>query len=254
MGKRRRRIAGLVPWLLHQCIAHSQPLLVFGLLMGLTAALISSAQRAEAFRITQVSFPPNTTLQLRQPLIGRNLWDVDIRALAQELHDQQPWLNTVRVVRELPNALRIDVIPRTPVAHVRVNGTWYAVDREGFLLPQARAAVNDDLMRFTGFERAQPPLAVGKINADERLALALRVRGRLQRASGLTANRITEINVEDPRNIRLLLDGATDVRCGSEEELPGQLERLRTVLQVLATHAMAARYIDVRFQEPVVGQ
>ena len=44
-----------------------------------------------------------------------------------------------------------------------------------------------------------------------------------------------------------------EIRCGSEEELDEQLGRLKTALDQISRHKISVRYIDVRFQEPVVS-
>jgi hypothetical protein len=50
-----------------------------------------------------------------------------------------------------------------------------------------------------------------------------------------------------------VLDGTTEVRCGSEAELSDQLDRLQDALKTIARNQMTVRYIDVRFREPVVS-
>ncbi len=232
-------------------------------------------QHAEPFRITHVYLPPQSSLTLRESLIGENLWTLDIRTLADELARQQPWLKEVRVVRQLPNAIRIDAIPRQPIAQVRLD-RWYPVDREGFILSQASAEPLPQLIRVEGFERDGTALKVGKENTDERLQLALRVLAKLRRAPPAISRRLLAVNVADPHQIRFLLtlssttvltpitmqpgepqamsgDGATEVRCGSEDELDTNLQRLGAALKAVTRQSLGVRYIDVRFQEPVVG-
>lgn len=259
MSKRSRRVDGLLPWLGGRLLAlgawlvrHPQPLLALGLLAAATWLLIASAQRADAFRIAQVYLPEEPALTLREPILGQNLWTLDLRALSEQLERQQPWLKQVRVVRQLPNAIRIEAIPRVPIAQVRLD-RWYPVDGEAFVLPQGSSAPAEGLLRLVGFERAATPLKPGRVNRDERLALALRVLARLPQAPGAIARRVTAIDVEDPQQIRLVLDGALEVRCGTEAELATHWERLRTALKTVERQGLAARYLDVRFQDPVIG-
>ena len=291
---RRRRVKGLIPWLGQGLLAlgrtlagHPQPLLLGGLLLLSGWALWSHLECADAFRITQVVLPPQSSLTLPAGVLQANLWRVDIRALADELQQQQPWLKAVRVVRRPPNVLWIDAIARVPVAQVRFDsagggtgrwpshlphppeadlrrkpqalwagaqvGGWYPLDREGFILPQGSAEPSARLVRVVGLDRLTVGLHVGTRSTDDRLSLALRVLEKLRRAPPAVARRLTEINVADPQQIRFVMDGATEVRCGSETELDAHLARLRAALKVLAKQPMAARYIDVRFPEPVIG-
>jgi len=254
----RGRLTGAVPRLGRGLAAtgrwtirHPQPALLVVVACVAVWALWGYAQQADAFRVEHVFLPPNSALRLRAPIIGENLWALDVRALADDLKQQAPWLKEIRVVRQMPNAVWIETVPRLAVAQVRLD-RWYPVDREGFILPEGRAEASGALVRLSGFDRADG-LRVGKDNADERLALALRVRVLLRREAPVIARRVTDINVAEIRQLRFTLDDKTEVRCGSEAELEAHLARLRAALKVIAKQSLEARYIDVRFQEPVIG-
>ena len=242
-----RGLAATGRWTIH----HPQPVFLIAAAGLVVWGLWGYAQHADAFRIAHVSLPPNAALRLRDSIIGENLWTLDVRALADELKQQEPWLKEVRVVRQMPNAVQIEIIPRVPVAQVRLD-RWYPVDREGFILPDGRAEAADALVRLSGFDHTDA-LRVGKSNTDERLALALRLLGSLRHEAPVIARRVTEINVAETRELRFTLDGKTEVRCGSEAELDAHLARLGAALKAIAKQSLDARYIDVRFQEPVIG-
>jgi len=234
-------------------IRHPQPAMLAVAIGGALWMLWSYVRRADAFQIAQVSLPANSALVLPESLIGHNLWAVDLQALSEQLQRQQPSFKAVRVIRQLPNTLRVDAIPRIPVAQVHLD-RWYPVDREGFILTAAGAEPARRLVRLAGVDRTPGALKIGKPNADERLQLGLRVLARLQRAPALVSRRLVEINVADPRQVKFILEGETEVRCGSEAELETHLSRLQAALRALARRQeLAVQYIDVRFQEPVVG-
>lgn len=258
-ARRRRRIIGIVPRLGRACWAAGRWAFrhpgSFLLIAGLSAGvwrLWGFAQRADVFRIAQVELPADSSLHVRQSLIGENLLTLDLGALARELKRQQPGLKEVRVVRRLPDTLTIEPITRVPVAQVRI-GRWHEVDKDGFILPEGSVEPAEHLIRLVGFERGGPPLGAGKENDDDRLQSALRVLAALQRAPSLTARRLAEVDVADPQQIRFLIDGgATEVRCGSEAELGAHLERLGAALKAIDRHPFEVGYIDVRFPEPVI--
>jgi len=259
MAKRSTRIKGLLPRLvqglratLRWAVRHPQPAVILVMLCGVAGGLWSYVQRADAFRITQVQLPASSSLKLSDPLVGDNLWTLDIRAVAEHLSRQHPWLRQVRVIRQPPNTIRIETIPRLAVAQVHVR-QWHPVDADGFLLPQASASPLDRLPRLAGLDQGNGSLKVGAINTDERLKTALRVLKMLQRAPALMSRRVTELNVADVQQLRFVIDGEIEIRCGSEAEVPRQLERLLAVLKRVAKQSVAVRYIDVRFREPVIG-
>ena len=255
---RRRRMRGVLPtlgrllwsgtcWM----VRHPQTLLVTGLMAGFGWAVWGYVQRSDVFRIAAVIFPPESPLSLREPLIGENLLAVNIRGLSEELKRQQPSFKAVRVVRQLPNTLRIEPVQRMPIAQVKLD-RWYPVDDEGFIVPDGSVQPRERLIRLVGMHRGASSVRPGQEHPDERLQLALRVLQAVRRAPLSVSRRLTEINVVDPQQIRFLMEGDTEVRCGTEAELDAHLQRLRTALQAIARRSLDVQYIDVRFHEPVV--
>ena len=235
------------------CAGHPQPVIACGVAVACLWAFWGYATRSEAFRITDVQWPANSVLNVPAPsLIGRNLWTVDLDALAAQLHAQQPFLKRLRVIRVLPNTLQVQVQERIPVAQVHLGG-WHAVDREGFILPQASPVPFDRLVTLAGVEHPSAPLKVGRENTGERLLRALRLVERLSGSRVLVGHRLTRVDVADPQQLSFALDEGLDIRCGSEEALSAHLQRLRAVLQRVAKHPLEIRYIDVRFRDPVIG-
>ena len=254
----RRRIVGLIPFvgrtLLAACrwvVRHPQPLIIAAVAVIGGWGLWIFARSAEAFQVVQIRVAPDASLKLPESLIGTNLWRIDLRALADALHEQQPWLREVRVVRQLPNVLRVEPVERVPVAQVQL-GRWYPVDDEGFILGSPGGEADERLVRLVGFGRAAA-LRTGRVSTDEQLLLALRVMRALRRAPRALWRRVTEVNVANAQQIRLLLDGTTEVRCGPEDELAMDLERLQAVLKAVAASSRTPEYIDVRFPDPVIG-
>lgn len=231
---------------------HPQPVLFIGALGGVAWLVWEYARSTDAFRIADIAWPAGVSFQVDRPLLGSNLWEVDIGALAQELRSQQPSLKDVRVVRQPPNALRIEAIPRISVAQVRLS-RWHPVDGGGFVLREASPEPSSALIRIVGIETSGQAIKAGKENDHERLALALRIVERLRRSPLAISRRVTEVNVADSEQLRLLVDDETEVRCGAEPQLDAHLDRLRAALAALAKQPMAVRYIDVRFQEPVIS-
>ena len=111
----------------------------------------------------------------------------------------------------------------------------------------------DELVRLLGAETPRAPLSFGRLNTAEQLQLALRVLDTLRRDAVLSSRQLLAIDVSDPQQVSFVIDPDTEVRCGSEDELDVQLERLRAVLDRVARRQMEVRYIDVRFPEPVVS-
>lgn len=261
---RRRRRTKTVPGVLPRIgrlLQHPQGLIAVVLLITGGAWVWHAAVQSDAFHVTTVLAPPESTLKIPQGVVGQNLWTVNVRGLAQELHQQEPALKQVRVTRLVPNTLKVEVIPRIPMAQLRLArgksaGEWYAVDREGYLFSEAGSTPWDGLITLRGLESSRDGKAAlkpGQLNANPRLLTALRVAERLRNASALGGHRLAAIDVSDPTQVTFVIDDEMEIRCGTEEELDQHLERLRMALQAVTRQQVAVHYIDVRFPDPVIG-
>ena len=263
MARRRlRKQTDLLPWLgralgrlLQKLFGHPQAWASLVVVVVAVVAVSHAARHSEAFRLERIILPPGSTLQAPAALIGQNLWTIDLERVADQLQSQQPQLKRVRVIRQLPNTLAIEISKRAPIGQVRLaSGRWHPVDVEGFVLAEAQAAAWDHLVMVNGTEQGRPVVKAGAANTNERLVEALRLIAWLRRSPALIGHRLTAIEMADPRQVILIVDEDVEIRCGSETQLAQQLRRLRRVWKLLASQPVAVRYIDVRFAEPVVGQ
>ncbi len=260
MARRRaRRVKGLLPRLLAGLwrgvvwfVRHPQPLVVLAVLAAALLGVWRVVTQSEAFRITTIQLPSDSTLEAPHSLIGHNLWTVDLAAVARELQAQQPRLKHVRVIRDLPNTLRVEVAERMPVAQLRL-GQWYAVAADGFILPGASAKPLAGLPVLKGLQTPKGSFKAGRENTDGHLRAALQIVSRLQRAPVLEGHQLATVDVGDARQLTFVIDDGTEIRCGSPAELAAHLERLGPVLQMVARQQLAIRYIDLRFNDPVIG-
>lgn len=259
-SRRKKTLRGAVPTLLAASwqglkwlVTHPQWLLTLGVLAGTTWAAGNVIAHSDAFKVTEVRLPPNSTLKVQKSsLIGRNIWAVDIHGLARDLKAQQPHVKVLRVVRALPQTLQVETVPRRPVAQVLLR-SWHPVDREGYILPSSGPAPAENLVILRGVEDPKAPLAPGKAHAGERLQRALKLIDQLRGSSWLSGHQLSVVDAADPEQITFVLDQGVEVRCGSQARLTQDLKRLKTVLQQVAKHEMNVRYIDLRFQDPVIG-
>ena len=127
------------------------------------------------------------------------------------------------------------------------------MERDGYVLPEGTPAPRERLVVLKGVERVQAPLKPGQQKKGEAMERALRLLERLQRAPELAGHRVSALDVGDPDQLLFVMDDDVEVRCGGEEDLSMHLHRLREVLKQIASHSLAVRYIDVRFQDPVIA-
>jgi len=229
-------------------VANSRVVLLLLVAAGCVAAVASVAAQSRIFRIARIEAPPGIDLELPASLIGRNIWTVDLDVLAADLKAQQKHLKRIRVIRKLPNTLQVDALERIPVAQVKL-AQWHLVDGEGFVLPAASPKAWDQFVILKGVDTSLKP---GQDQASERMYRALRLVARLRRSPLLSGHRLNAVDVGNAAQLKLVIDDI-EIRCGSENELAEQLDRLHTVLKTVLLESLNIRYIDIRFKDPVIG-
>ncbi|HEY2728508.1 MAG TPA: FtsQ-type POTRA domain-containing protein [Polyangia bacterium] len=172
--------------------------------------------------------------------------DTDVVAARVATH---PWVASVRVRRQLPSALAIDVVERRAVASALL-GTLYLVDEAGRPFKRANLDEADGLPVITGVARDQYTLARLATEAAFREALGLlalyRVGDELasaRRADGpvpATRPALSEVHV-DPRSgySLVLYEGGGEILLG-RGDWAGKLARLDEILAALGPRGPAA--------------
>jgi cell division protein FtsQ len=167
--------------------------------------------------------------------------DTDVVAARVAAH---PWVANVRVRRQLPSALVIDVVERRAVASALL-GTLYLIDESGRPFKRATLDEAEGLPVITGVSRETYTLDRAAAEAAFREALGL--LGVYQSQDGLTAARrssarpaLSEIHVDARSGYSLvLLEGGGEVRLG-RGDWPGKLARLDEILGAVGSRGPAA--------------
>jgi cell division protein FtsQ len=218
------------------------------LLRGLGALLVAALLGAAAygvvyfllhsphFALREVRISPTrhvTAEELRKRValpVGVNLFQLDLAAVKKSL-TAQPWLRSVKLHRELPATLRIEVSEHEPVALVCLD-SLYLVSDSGEVFKRAAPGEYAHLPVITGFGRAaylmEPELTRGQIRT------ALLALSRYQRNPHRPP--IGEAHVDHFIGVTLYTDSGVAIRLGQggDAELDTRLVRFDAVWQALA--------------------
>lgn len=210
--------------------------------------------QAGAFRINRITVRGNSRLStgevlaLMSDLKNQNVWTARL-ALHQAELEESPWVETAALRRVLPSGVEVVVRERTPMGLSRIAGRLYLVDGTGRLIDEYGPQYADlDLPIIDGLAartQAGPPSV-----DPARAGLASRVMQALAPRPVL-ARRVSQIDVTDPENAVVILDGDTALlHLGTEDFV----ERLLAYLEVAP--ALRARvpdidYVDLRFDQRV---
>lgn len=209
--------------------------------------------RSPLLQVSRVVVTGNHRLSAREVqalldgLRGRSILAVNLdewrkRVLAS------PWVEDATLRRSLPSTIEVAVTERYPIAIGRIADELYLVDDRGAVIDEFGPRYADlDLPILDGLGAVpgrEPEL-------DERRAqLAARLLGAVRARPGL-ARRISQLDVSDPHDAVVIVEGDTArVRLGEEQFL----ERLESYLDLASTlreRVPDIDYVDLRFGERV---
>jgi cell division protein FtsQ len=228
--------------------------------VGLAAAIAGAgylgtelALESAAFRVSRLVVQGNTKLSTGEvatilgDLRGQPILTVDLEAWRARI-EASSWVASAELHRVLPNRIEVVIVERVPMAIGRFDGELYLIDRSGLVIDQYGPQYAEfDLPIVDGLLRDGSGDEAG---LEARAALAARLIGALASRQDLFA-RLSQVDVSDPRNAVVLLDG-DDARLHVGDS--AFAERLHSYLELapaLRERVPDMEYVDLRFDSRV---
>jgi cell division septal protein FtsQ len=258
--KRRFAAPGNLRWAgaLRKTFFYSLPyifsLSILGVFFG---SVVAYAVNSDTFQLQQVRILNIGTLTQPQSFQfaglkrGTNLIQLDLVQVQQSIKRAHPEYKEVKVRRILPDRVDVLLKRRTPVAQIAYS-RYVQVDRELVVLPGSSTAPFRNLPVIEGSPLPRQGLAVGVTVSDDATKKALRLMEEIKRTNVLRRHALTKVDIADPRNLTLIVDGSIEIRVGNSH----YVERLKILDQTLKTQPLdpaKVKYIDLRFDDVVVG-
>ncbi len=211
------------------------------------AASSTSFFQARSINIdgTRRASPEELRAIVRRAALPTGVWRADLERISAELQ-AQAWVRNAVVSRVLPSGLRVRVTEREPRAVVRTSGgrlVW--VDADGVMVGTISSTDQTPPFFMRGWDEEKGELA--RKENRERVTKYLELV-REWGDAGL-ANRVSEINLGDLRDVRVQLagdDSQIEVRLGRED----LSKRFKQALSVLDEQRQTPRgpyvtYLDL---------
>ncbi len=246
LGGLRGLLFSFLPYILSLALVGA----VFG---GVFAyAVTSPTFKLEEVKILNVgSLTPQQAFQFCELQKGENLITLDLVGVQQVIKRKHPEFKEVRVRRVLPNRIEVVLKRRTPIAQV-VYSRYVQIDKDLVILPGSSPAPFKNLMIIEGAPLPREGLAVGVTLRDGTTVRALKLGDIVKRSNILRKHVLTKIDIADPKNISIIVDGDIEIKIGDSHFI----ERLKILDQTLKTVDLdrsKIRYIDLRFDDVVIG-
>jgi cell division protein FtsQ len=183
--------------------------------------------------------------------IGRNVFFVPLSERRKQL-EQIPWVERATVMRVLPDQIRVALVERQPVAFTRVGQQIGLVDADGVLLSMPAAAMAQHHYQFpvvTGIDPRDPPAS-----RKARMAVYGRLMGDLDSGGQHVSQQISEIDLTDPEDARVLEVGTDIVAHFGQDHFVERYQRYKTHIAEWRQQYPNLAAVDLRYEQQVVLQ
>jgi cell division septal protein FtsQ len=184
-------------------------------------------------------------------LRGSNILVADLERYRRRLL-QSSWVADVGIRRVLPSTVEVFVAERTPMGITRIGSELYLIDRGGFVIAEFGPQYAEfDFPVIDGV--VQAPRGSEPTLDPARAELAARFLDELA-ADPALAHRVSQVNVNDPRNVVVLLDGDTTLLHLGTEKFAERLQSYVELAPTLRASVPEIDYVDLRFAPRIYVQ
>lgn len=191
---------------------------------------------------------------LDSDIVGANIFFLDLNDLKDKIELFHPEFKDIVLRRLLPNKLIVQGELRKPIAQIR-SDRYYLVDDEGMILPNVRNFPDTELPIISGIGinlAKASSIAFSEFQKDK-LYKAISLIGDVASNKGLSEYKIKLVDITDPGNVSFFLTSADiEIKIGNTD-FQNRLEVLSTVLEQMASNIDSFKYIDLRFEDPIIG-
>jgi cell division protein FtsQ len=212
---------------------------------------IAGTSNIQATGLTEVS--RSEMLPVFGEDIGRNIFFVPLDTRRKQL-EAIPWIERATVMRLLPDQIRVAVVERKPVAFTRERQQVGLVDADGVLLSMPASAMAQHHYSFpvlTGIDRGDP-----SASRRARMAVYQRMMGDLDSTGQHYSEQISEIDLTDPEDARVLMpeQGADILAHFGEDHFLERYQRYKAHIAEWRQQYPHLAAVDLRYDEQVVLQ
>ena len=182
---------------------------------------------------------------------NRNIFKIDIKAIAAGLEPRYPDAKDIIVKRRLPDKLLVELNFRNPVAMLS-NGRNYPVDDEGVVLVNRDSSKLGELPVIKGIDTKYAGRFRKRCESKNLLA-ALELRGEIKKARFLDKYKVRTFDASDMRSMSFVLGEGGPMIIIGYENLRDRLQALHDTLRDPRLVLDSISYIDVRFKDVAIS-
>ena len=179
---------------------------------------------------------------------GKDLFRMNLKRMGEHIL-MNPWVETVKINRYLPDAIAITVTEREPVAIVNM-GFIYYLDSKGKVFKVLNQGDKLDFPVVTGF--SEETLGSDPKGTKEALETTCLLLKTMREKGAVILADVSEIHYDKGYGFTLFTsNGALPVKIGSGD-FPAKIERFARIYRDLMAQSTTIHYIDLDYIDKII--
>jgi cell division septal protein FtsQ len=183
-------------------------------------------------------------------LKNQSIFNVDLAGLQRRLERSFPEIGEIRVFKRFPDEIYIFLRERPPYAALVLGQNRFLIDRQGFLVSKD-ASSQGTFPLIYGLPSPSRTVSLGQRVVNDDLQIALTLLDLFSAHKALRSFAIVKLNIGNLSRISFYLGDQLEVVIDNED-MKGKINTLAVILEKAKLDWERIRYIDLRFQEPVI--
>lgn len=205
------------------------------LICGAIVAALSLFFKADQIFVTGVSrYSQQQVIQASGIHQGQNLFLLNKQQAASNITEQLPYVESVRIRRQLPNVLHIEITECSCPLAIRQGGKLWLVNGNGKIIDCLEEEQGSSYPQVTGLRLRAPQLGRSAVPVDDDLEQWERLKSlwSLLRARNMAAD-VQELDLEDDSRLTLRYQQRFLVVLRAEDDFDYRLNYLSAVVERL---------------------
>lgn len=194
---------------------------------------------------------PQSIRMLEDKILGKNILLLDLKRIASTI-ELGPGAQSVRVVREMPATIRIEIQKRKPIANVQLKpgGSYAIVAEDGFII-ESRTAMDPAWMLVEDFSEPFKEPRIGARLQNKGFAEALRFMNIFRRHELSRRETVTRINLDPNGYVTVRLGAGPDFKLGRKAS--ESMTQLINAVHLLRSESRdQIEYMDLQYNRVAV--
>ena len=226
-----------------------------GTMCFIGSRLVQAFKTAEFFKVQSIVIDPSLQFISKDDLrglFGKNIFSVELSSVQGQLSRRYPQASHLKLVKRFPNQILIVAKKRLPFAQTKVKGNTVTMDDEGVIL-SIDGNKAESLPGIIGISPEPTRVIAGLPLDSPHLHTALKVIKLFGEDTSLSNYSIEEVDISNMSKILFMLSNSVQVII-DRENMVHNIKVLGVILSQKEFEVKEAKYIDLRFKEPIIGK